>query len=130
MKKIMCFIGALAVCLGFFISGTPKAAYAMRNLPASQLPYSDMLYGKYPLVGANDASTFYLDTTSCYAASDGNIATLSALVYSPYGGAQSDGSPAHLSKITFVFKTYKRRFFTFFSGVYLLRLELRGSELT
>lgn len=75
--------------------------------PALDKELTEMLYGKYPFVGADEASAYYIDPTSCdYKIHDG-IATLVCLVYNTGGGANPDGSPAKVNMTTYEFDTYK-----------------------
>ena len=75
----------------------------------SDLSFYDTLYGKYPLVGADEPSAYYLDTTSCYSHIDGNVATVSCIVLATGGGALAGGNPAMITPETYIFKTYKKK---------------------
>lgn len=66
------------------------------------------LYGKYPFVGIDDASLYYLDPTSCYDSIEGNKAILGALIYATGGGAMPGGGPVKLGKCTVKFTTYRK----------------------
>lgn len=78
------------------------------TVPASEVADSSPLYGAYPCVGGNEATMFYLDPSSCYATTDGNVATLSAMFYGTSGGAAPDGGPAKLTPYVATFETYKQ----------------------
>lgn len=45
------------------------------------------LHGKHPLVGASDATAYYLDTASCTAYQDGERYIIACIVYSADGGS-------------------------------------------
>ena len=60
------------------------------------------LYGKYPLVGADNASGYYLDTSSCTAYQDGEKYIIACIVYST-----SSGSPPRVSQSTYKFDVHK-----------------------
>lgn len=109
VKKIL-----LTIILGLGISiGSgiilPEIVDASGTLPAPKCAARGMLYGSYPFIGADEAQSLYLDTSSCYATTDGKVATLSAMIYATGGGAAPWGGPATLTPSTFVFQTYKHR---------------------
>lgn len=105
----------LAIFLFPIISLTSISATQAKSLyilPLTEIAYdvaNDVLYGKYPCVGASEASVYYLDTKSAYAHTDGDVATISCIVLNTGGGAAPDGGPAFLSPSTYVFKTYKQK---------------------
>lgn len=74
--------------------------------PAFDKEFDEMLYGKYPFVGADAASAYYIDISSCDYKIDGGVATLSCLVYNTGGGANPDGTPAKVHMIIYRFDTY------------------------
>lgn len=67
------------------------------------------LYDIYPMVGADEASVYYLDTSSCTYYIDGDKAYPSCLVYATGGGAAPDGGPARLTQDIITFETYKNK---------------------
>lgn len=110
MKKAAVTIFPLCIMTIGVGTTMPEIVNASGTLPATECAGNrDMLYGTYPFVGANEGQAFYLDTSSCYATTDGNIATLSAMIYATGGGAAPWGGPAKLTPETFVFQTYKHQ---------------------
>lgn len=80
------------------------ASSAMSIVPGSG---STPLYGQYPNVGGSDGGRVYWDETSCYSATDGNIATLGCIIFL----TSDDGYPGYPGKvrpITVKFKTFKK----------------------
>lgn len=77
-------------------------------IPKHAINDRDYAYGKYPLVGASEAGTYYLDTSSCTYYIDGNVAVVSCIAYKGSGGAAPDGSPAKMSPDTYKFATAKQ----------------------
>ena len=76
------------------------------------------LYDVYPMVGADEASAYYLDTSSCTYSIDGNKAYPSCLVYATSGGVGADGGPAKLTQHVITFETFKNR-----NGKRIIRLQ-------
>lgn len=105
LKKVF----GIAIVVGMLFSGVSIVSADNGNIPTDRCGGDHAaLYGKYPMVGANEASVFYLDPSSCYYTIDGNIATLGCLVYGTGGGAAPGGGPAFLTQYTFTFQTYKK----------------------
>ena len=108
-KKVfaaMAIVGAI-VCGGSadFPSFTPSVqAYGGEIIPGNHS--GSFLWGKFPYIGGTEGMNIYWDESSCYAATDGNIATLACIVYftstdgGPYG-------PSHVTPVTITFQTYK-----------------------
>lgn len=110
MKNKILYLILFFLPVIFLVS--PKTSYAniWGILPPTEIAGGDeVLYGKYPCVGANEPSAFFLDTTSAYAHTDGNVAKLSCIVLSTGGGVGPDGGPGIVSPSTYVFKTYKKK---------------------
>ncbi len=100
-------IGSVILILGVLLGGAPLAN--AQNIPTERCGGAhEPLYGKYPMAGANEATAFYLDPSSCYYTIDGNKATMECLVYGTGGGAAPEGGPAFLTQYTFTFQTYKK----------------------
>ena len=107
MKKKPVWMGILLVIMLLAFSGLAGAGpkiYAPSELDRQEGP----LYGKYPFVGVDDASLYYLDPTSCYDSIEGDKAILGALIYATGGGAMPEGGPAKLGKCTVKFTTYTK----------------------
>lgn len=110
MKNKLLFVITLLLPILFLISPNIIQANPLGILPNTEIANgSDTLYGKYPCVGANEWSVYYLDTTSAYAHTDGNVATLSCIVLNTSSGANPDGSPAKVYSSTYIFKTFKQK---------------------
>lgn len=96
-KTLSIAVMAALVSLGSYtLAGATPAA--QRVYPPQR--YFEPLDGNLPAVGASESGVYFLDTSSCYASTDGNVATLGALTYEVTGGGKR-------SPQTFVFKTYK-----------------------
>ena len=67
------------------------------------------LYGKYPEIGADSATPYYLDTSSCTYWVKGGVATVACIVYGTGRGAKPDGTPAKVYPINYQFDTYKTK---------------------
>lgn len=104
LKKMLLAISVLGIIMSSSCVLPAQAA----TIPASEVADASPLYGTYPCVGGNDASMFYLDPSSCYATTDGSVATLSAMFYGTGGGAAPDGGPAKLTPYVATFETYKK----------------------
>ena len=102
---------------------------ASGRLPASQCRGSHApLYDIYPMVGADEVSVYYLDTSSCTYYIDGNKAYPSCLVYATAGGAAPDGGPGKLIEHVITFRTYKNH-----DGQRVIGLEsemVRGKDIS
>lgn len=98
MKKLMsALLLAAFVSLGSYSTADATPA-GLRVYPPQV--YHEPLDGVFPAVGASEAAVYYLDTSSCYASTDGNVAKLSAITYATFGMKRS--------QYTFVFETYKK----------------------
>ncbi|MBP8598468.1 MAG: hypothetical protein KBI24_04525 [Selenomonas sp.] len=105
LKKVF----SIAIVAGTLFSGSTIVSADNENIPTARCGGEHApLYGKYPMVGANEASAFYLDQSSCYYTIDGNVATLGCLVYGTGGGVAPSGGPGSLTQYTFTFQTYKK----------------------
>ena len=63
LKKVF----SIAIVAGTLFSGSTIVSADNENIPTARCGGEHApLYGKYPMVGANDASVFYLDQSSCY----------------------------------------------------------------
>lgn len=78
-------------------------------IPISEMPWKpEPLFNTYPAIGADDASVFYADPSSYYAALDGNKAIISGLLYATRGGVSPDGFPG-LTPYAITYETYKNK---------------------
>ena len=104
LKICLLSIFIIPAILGMAINVTQAKQMKYQKItPLVDLVYSDPLYNRYPCIGADDKSTYYIDTTSCYATTDGNIAKLSCIVlYTTKGSSE-------LSSSTYVFNTFKEK---------------------
>lgn len=70
---------------------------------------NEFLYGKYPEIGADNATPYYLDISSCTYWINGGVATVSCIVYGTGRGANLDGTPAKVYTMNYKFDTYKSK---------------------
>ncbi len=107
MFKQILFLIIIFSAVNFGFNNT-AVTYASWLIPASECANPSPLYDKYPCIGGSETSMYFLDPSSCYAHTDGNVATLSAMFYATGGGAAPGGGPGKLTPYTAIFKTYTK----------------------
>ena len=101
---------------GYDITNTVQklgSEYRYRLMPVTDedtkkwLPAFKTLYGRYPAVGRDAISIYYLDPSSCTYTVNADIATFSCLVYDKFTGQNPDGTPVKAGMSTYRFATQK-----------------------
>lgn len=111
MKHKILILTTLLLPLIYLTSPNISKANPLGILHTTEINYTiadSLLYGKYPCIGANDWYAYYLDTTSAYAHTDGNVATLSCVVLD-IDKNDNYTSPKKVTSSTYIFKTYKQK---------------------
>lgn len=98
IRRWLCALGAFLILTAGSVAAASPAS-RMASVPAS-------LNGVYPCVGCDDHSLYYLDPSSCYIVTDGNTATLGALIYGATRSANDDGTPEEIVPYTVTYKTW------------------------